>query len=364
MNITRILLTTTLALLLPLASMTPVVADDTDIYLAPPSVSRNDAPNILIMIDNSAILSQSNVLLAPSYDPTNATYCDTATGTIAGTSVACFDETRTYWSHGASGGINTASFSLATTNPTALRIYSIANAYNWCEESILSLAENGEVYLVYAQYALRSGGKYRWDPPVAGAPDGDNHIDCQSDFIQATKNIQGDFIAKESAKPMGTTFDGYTTNSRRQANWADQQNATLYSGHYLNYLLWKLTVAAAPQNKSRLEVSLEAVKRIIATNININVGVMVFNRNRPTPHGGRIVFRVRKLDSTWRDALNLGFEQIRGFVIPDWDPTMNKGLGGWSFYTGVEPISSPFTESLYEAMNYFAGGKITYGGRK
>ena len=65
-------------------------ADDTDIYLEASSVSRNDAPNVLIVIDTSSTMDHGTIATAPSYDAA-VTY--TGDGTPSGT----YTSTQIYW---------------------------------------------------------------------------------------------------------------------------------------------------------------------------------------------------------------------------------------------------------------------------
>ena len=64
-------------------------AHDTDIYVDPPSVTRDDAPNVLLIFDNSSSM-------AGNYVTTAAAYVPSTTYTYAGAGTA-FVTSRIYW---------------------------------------------------------------------------------------------------------------------------------------------------------------------------------------------------------------------------------------------------------------------------
>src|SRR3972149_8197388 len=108
MKTRNLLLSTLTALVVGMSGISQTAAKDTDIYLMAPQVTRDDAPNVLIILDNSGSMDTVISSTRPTYD-SSIDYCtgdlDTLTGVSganAGKPSSCSTISgRIYWSFGA-----------------------------------------------------------------------------------------------------------------------------------------------------------------------------------------------------------------------------------------------------------------------
>ncbi len=125
--------------------------------------------------------------------------------------------------------------------------------------------------------------------------------------------------------------------SREQIAWgATPANEiyTLYSGNYLNW-------AYGPTGfKTRLEIVQDVATDLLDTISGVNVGLAYFNRNTDTSNnGGRIAYAIEDIE-TARGPI----QAVINGLVPDGN--------------------TPLSETLYEAAQYFTGGRVTYGTRQ
>jgi type IV pilus assembly protein PilY1 len=321
MNTKKIFLTILLAIVLPASSLVQVRADDTDIYLKPPSVTRDDAPNILIILDNSGSMETNTVNVTTPYDPTT-TY----------TSVG-FDTTKVYWS--ASG--------TAPTSSTTTDVFSASN--NTCASSAANLGSAAGATGYYTDTLVMwhaSANPKNWGTMLAST---DDLVACKAD--SPTYGGSGPSNGGAGAYVDATNNSQWTGTASKEISWASYSSVTLYSGNYLNYLNGTTTTVS----KTRIEVAREAVTSLVNSNISVRIGLMTYNYNNSSPNGGRVVARIQKLDNAWRTSLDNTISQIRGYVLP-----------GSTFGSGSYETWTPLAETMYEAYKYLSGGSVTYGG--
>ncbi|MEJ2107069.1 MAG: PilC/PilY family type IV pilus protein [Acidiferrobacteraceae bacterium] len=325
MNKTRIALSTLLTLLLFGSGLVQVRADDTDIYLAPPTVARDDAPNILIILDNSGSMESNTVTINQPYDATN-TYAGDSTKTNG----YIFDTSKIYWTD--DGSIPSDADS--TSN---LQWFSASN--NNCSHAANNLGTSAGATGIYSSDYIAEyhpAPTKNWGNVAAGL---DDLVECAAD----SQTYGGsDTLYADSTKN-----NNYTSSSSLEISWTAYGGITLYSGNYLNYYWGPKTTIT----QTRMETAKDAVTQIVNSNINVRLGLMVYNNNNSNPNGGRVVARISKLTDPWRTSLKNTLAEVRGYVNP-----------GASYGSGSRPNYTPLAETLWEAKQYFSGGSVTYGG--
>jgi type IV pilus assembly protein PilY1 len=316
------------AALLPMASITTVRADDTDVYLTGSKIKRDDAPNVLIIFDNSGSMETNSVSSRAAYDPTH-TYTP-----------ASYNTSRVYWNTGSGKPSTSTDQWIDATN-------------NKCESSFTNLGTTAGATGYYAsdrivQWRVSStdSSKGRWRDLSGGR---NTEIECQADD-PAQAGTGGKKYVQATSSNISYTAR-YTDTAGSEISWSSYGLPTLYSGNYLNYLTTTTDPVAAYSSKTRIELGLQAMRTIINSNINVNMGLMVFNRNDSTPNGGRVVARIKKLDAAWKTSLTNTTNEIRGYVNP-----------GASFGSGSTSNYTPLAETLWEAYRYLSGSSVAYGG--
>jgi type IV pilus assembly protein PilY1 len=337
-------------------------AEDTDIYLKSPSIERDDAPNVLIILDDSSSMPGNLVTTAIPYNPTTTyVYNDTA-----GTGIA-FDPGRIYWKRtdGSQPSIPTSE----DTYPD--QWFSVAN--NRCNRSNLpwhlSATRDIGTVNVTAAWAATLGASW------GGMKTGDGVVDCKEDHDAS----QADTETSPSNK-FFAAGGGYTDKKGggTQFNWGGT-GVSLYSGNYLNYKTQPGTTTA-----SRLDVAKQVVKQIIDSNPGVNFGLMLFNENIPdgAKNGGYIAVGVGKQSDPF---LIKGTDFKRGGAIKkfvdDLNPRPFPTNGTKPSHTCYAPnfpggtipvghpctnstlptIGTPLAETLWEAKLYFSGEKPQFG---
>lgn len=277
-------------------------ARDTDIYTRPRNIPRDDSPNVLIILDNSRSMNQTQVTVKELYDPTK-TY-PTVTGIVSG---------RIYWSTTA-----------VPPPPNTNQWVSASN--NNCTSSSDSLANNGK----YGMPHMVQFNGVKWNDLAGGV---NNIIECEGD---------------PSPWPARRGGSDYTTNTSSVVLWPNFAAVQLFTSNYMN---WYHQPNPPAINLSRMELAQNTVKEIIRSNPNMRVGLMVFNRNYTTnppsttpidaaPHGGRVIFPIGNM-TTMRIAQ---FEYVVDSVVAD-----------------VPDDMTALSETMYEAYRYFAGKPVYYG---
>ncbi len=336
MNTKKILLTVLLAVLLPVSSLVQVRADDTDIYLDPPSVARDDAPNILIILDNSGSMETNTVDVTAPYNAAT-TYSNTPG----------FDATKVYWSTSGT----------APTSSSTTHVFSASNNSCAGSQAALAYGSSGDTGTGYVSDIMvmwhGSSSPQNWGTMLTST---DAQVACKGDSptyggtgpLDITSGTAGTILSGTPYvdKTNNATF---TSSSNKEIDWGSYSSVTLYSGNYLNYKYG----TSSTVTYTRMKVAKDAVDSLIDSNINVRIGMMVFNGNNSSPDGGRVVARISKLDDAWRTSLKATVAQVSGWI----DPT---GSTTSSSYSNMN--YTPLSETLYEAYRYLSGKTVDYGG--
>jgi len=308
-----------------------VNAKDTDVYLKSPQVSRDDAPNMMILLDNSGSMETNNVTTAPAYD---------ATTTYTGS----YNTSRIYWS--TNGSIPSSS----TNN-----WFPVSD--NKCTASLSNLGNGAGATGYYASdhivgWIWKTSGRWttttdlnhgRWNNLQGGTnSDGNRKMaDVECSLDNPADATLGTYLTDSSNSNLNYS-SRYTSSTSGKLDFTPYNTPTLYSANYLNY---KANPPGAV-TQTRMQVAKDAVKTIIDSNKAARFGLMVFNRNDLTPDGGRVLMRIDTMTDDRRALMKTIVDNISGYADP---PTNNQ-----SNYT-------PLAESLWEAYRYFSGGTVTYG---
>lgn len=285
---------------------------DTDVYLSAKGVSKDDSPNVLLILDNSGSMT-TTITTREAYDPA-IDY-----STLAGNPGIA--TTRIYWS--------------TTTNgapPASNSKQWFASSKNKCEASkpLLAFPGGTGIYSSDTIVGYKSSGTLSWrDLYTSGSSTTDaliTYVDCKND--------------NGATDPMGyvkSTGVAYTSTAAQQINWAgltaSSYRPRLYSANYMNYY-YNNTLSVT---KSRIEIAKDALKGIVDANQNVRFGLMVFNENNQTPHGGRVVMKVDTMTPARRTAMKAVIGAINAET-----------------YT-------PLAETLWEAYHYLGGLSVDYG---
>lgn len=328
-------------------------AEDTDIYLEPPDVSRDDSPLVLIVLDNSSSMAGNYIQSTVPFDPT-VTY------------TGLFDNTRIYWR---------TDDQAEPTSPDTYPGQNFSASNNLCHSSGLPDA--------FAQTTLGSAGFFQtriasWKPGWSAVTASDLMVDCEADVPADKYDIEGD--GTEDAyldKGSTTDTDKYLTNGAA-FKWTSGTLVVMYSGNYLN---WKANPSSTPE--TRLSVAKRTVTNIINANPGTRFGLMLFHKNVPTPHGGYLAMRIGQLDElitydgapmTRKDALGMIIDSINPRPYPNqdsppdvWDtthfckPAADGTVPSSCTDTSLPTIGTPLAETLWEAKLYLSGDTPKYG---
>ncbi|BAV33244.1 hypothetical protein SCL_0927 [Sulfuricaulis limicola] len=310
--------------LVALSGILPASAKDTDVYLMAPTVARDDSPNVLLIIDNS-ISMDAIITSAPAYN-SSVDYCSATavdaivSGASSGIPSSCATYSgRVYWSFNSSAPALTSNSWFAATK-------------NHCEQSKTSLnGSSGQYGNNRVAGLITSGTSYNW-ASIRNKTDSDiTFIDCQPD------GSNSDGYPKKNPVAANTVAGAYTNGGTSQRfDWTTfntDHRPTLYSANYLAYA----SNAMLQQDITRLDVAKATLKDLIDSNPGIRFGLMAFNNNNNTPHGGRVLMRVDTMD----DARRTTMKNIIDSLGPD--------------------TTTPLAETMWEAYRYYAGLTATYG---
>ncbi|MGE5242162.1 MAG: pilus assembly protein [Bacteroidota bacterium] len=315
-----------------LLGITNVSAKDTDIYLKTPQVSRDDSPDILILLDNSGSMESNSITTTPSYD---------ATTTYSGS----YDATRVYWATSGIPSSGTSNWFPATNNKCTDSLVNLGNTagatgyysgitivgWKWKTTGSGSSTSTSSTQ---GQWANLAGG-YNADGNAKMAD-----VECERD--QPADSGAGNTYLTSSNSSSLNYSNRYTSNSSNGIVWTAFNKPTLYSGNYLNYK----ANPPASTTKTRMQIAREAVKTIIDSNKGVRFGLEVFNRNNTTPDGGRILMRIDTMTDDRRAAMKSIVDSITGYADSP---------------TNSQQNFTPLAESLWEAYRYFSGGQVDYG---
>jgi type IV pilus assembly protein PilY1 len=311
--------------LIALQGIPLVNAKDTDVYLMSPSVARDDAPNVMIILDNSGSMDTVIVNTRPAYDPT-IDYCtgnlDTLTGVSganAGKPSNCASISgRIYWSFNSTPPSNSSSDWFTSSK-------------NYCLNSTTALNTSGFYgsTKIARWYGSGSTSQKGWKTLNNKSDSTITYVDCQADG-----NTNG-LAASDNKYPLNSTSTAYATSGTAfsWASFTSNATPTLYTPNYMNY--WNNSALLV--TKTRLDVAKDAVKSIIDANKSIRFGLMVFNYDGTTPDGGRVLMRIDTMDDARRTAMK---NIVDSLTAATW---------------------TPLAETMWEAYRYFSGSTVVYG---
>lgn len=321
----RLLLAIVSSAVLTLQGITDAGAKDTDLYLMAPSVVRDDAPNVLIILDNSGSMS-TPITSRPAYEP-GTDYCSSSLDALTGIAGAAAGRPSNCASI-----TNQIFWSFNSTPPSTTSSNWFASSKNKCLNSAAALASSGFYgsTKIARWYGSGSTGNRGWKT-LNGKSDGTiTYVDCLAD---GTTDGQS---TGDGTFPYNSTSTAYTSTASQAFNWGNfntNSTPTLYNANYLNYF----NNAALTTTKTRLQIAKDAVNTIIDGNPSIRFGLAAFNANSTTPDGGRILMRVDTMDTARRTAMKNIVNSLTA-----------------STYT-------PLAETMWEAYRYYAGLGVTYG---
>ena len=327
-HLNRLFCALSISTLVALLGIGPVSAKDTDVYLMAPTVARDDAPNVLLIIDNSGSMS-AIITSAPAYN-SSVDYCSASAvdAIISGASSGIPSNCTTYSSQ--------VFWSFSSSTPALTSGNWFTATKNHCEQSKTSLnGSSGQYSSSKIAGLVTSGSNYSW-ASLSGKSNSDiTFVDCQADG----NNTDG-YPAKNpiSANTVATAYtNGGSSQRFPWSTFTSNDRPTLYSANYLAYANNSLL----QQNISRLDVAKSTLKDLIDSNPGVRFGLMAFNNNdpnnNPPPHGGRVLMRIDTMDDARRTAM----KNIIDSLGPD-------------TYT-------PLAETMWEAYRYYSGLTTTYG---
>jgi type IV pilus assembly protein PilY1 len=283
----------------------PAMADDTEIFVG----SQGDVrPNLVFILDTSGsmlaqVQTQEEFDSAVSYNGN----CD---------------PNRIYWRRDI--GDPPDCFDDRWIDVAAMR----------CNAAVEGLADAGN--FVATRAAQWDPDDDRWEN--LRSTEKDEPVECRADA-----GLHGDNAGDAAV----FAFNSGQPNVRWTANQADQldwdsstgnvnRTYTFYSGNYLNW--WFFPPSA---NRSRLEIVQEAASNVIRNLNDVNVGLMRYSNNAngggdASAEGGMVTFPASSVED-FRDQLIASIQE-------------NTADG-----------STPLSETLYEAEQYFAGRDVFFG---
>jgi type IV pilus assembly protein PilY1 len=298
MMTTRKKLSSSLASLLAgMLIASPVLADDTEIYLGENQGLSTALPNILFVIDNSGSMSTS-VSTQSTYNP-SVVY-----------SGSCAADRVYYGTSTSSCGdyVNLASVQ--------------------CKAALDAFATFG----TYTDFVSRyNSGAWK----SLTSTDKTSTVECKGDRGVHGNGGTGVYAANSSN---GGPWIATTGTPSKEINWGSgtvANSKTLRSGNFRN---WELSGGST--TKDRIDVVKEAVYSIIGGLNNANVALMRFDDDGGSP-------------ST---------EENGGYVVYAMEDVKTAKTG---FLTAMNALSAetytPLSETMYEAAQYYRGGKVDFG---
>ncbi len=315
--------------LIALQGIPLVAAKDTDVYLMSPTVARDDAPNVMIVLDNSGSMDTIISATQIGYDP-SINYCtddlDVRTGIVganAGKPSNCASISgRIYWAFNVPGKL--------LTPPDMNSNDWFSSSKNYCLDS--TSAFNSAGYYGATRIAQWRSG-YGWRTLKNKSNSTITYVDCERDN-DSTGTIDGQ-AAADNKYPRSSTSTAYATSGSAfvWGNFNTDATPTLYNANYMNY--WNNPNLV--DELSRLDVAKSTVKSVIDANPSIRFGLTVFNYNNLTPDGGRVVMRIDTMDDARRTAMK---NIVDSLTASTW---------------------TPLAETMWEVYKYFSGTTVTYG---
>jgi type IV pilus assembly protein PilY1 len=295
---------------------TPAIAEDIEIYTTANLGAAVIQPNVVFVVDSSG--SMGDTLSVPTaYD-----YTQTYTG--------CYDASMIYYT---SSGSMPACLSKDKFLKTSNKCDASLNLYD--KGAIINPIGPLEEHGFYAdQIAQYNSKRDIWQGmSTKNAAEQAYLVECYTDSGVHGEAGPGDPYIEDGA-PWTSTVPA--TPDLPHPVWANGDNSLqIYDGNYLNY---RVDPDVGSSDVSRMQVAKDAVKAIVTSNNNINIGLMRFDGS----------------------SQNGGYEG--GAVMY---PALDVKASRNDFNSRVNTISeggyTPLSETYYEALLYFGGKRIVYG---
>jgi type IV pilus assembly protein PilY1 len=327
-----------------------VRADDTEVFFTPVGSGTN--PNILFIVDSSATMGTTvgtgQTVPKEAYD-SGIDYIAQATG-------AGCQANRLYWQSGTTNppssptsctGLNFIEIDFANPNSAANKMA--------CKAIITALTASGNsgyrIQSNMAQFNPATTGpaasRQVWIS-LASSNTASRVTECLAD-----NGVHGRDDSSTNLRPRNKTVAGYGTTT----TGADYTNAigafsggfTFYLGNYIAWNSLPSTITIPGDTR------LDAVKKALRTMINsvdeVNVGLMRFDNNAGASRGGMVVQEMVPV-ATGRPA-------ILDTLFTKTACNKNNPLLCQLIFTPAEKKS--IGESLWEAYQYFKGGSVDFG---
>jgi type IV pilus assembly protein PilY1 len=286
-------------LLIGMLGVSPVLADDTEIYLGSPSGLAAVNPNILFVVDTSGSMEALTTDEGAAYDPLQ---------TYPGSYVA----TRTYYS---------------TTNVFTNTTPYFDTSNLKCSAALTAIAATG-MYTGpgrLAQWRVNSGSTYRWLTINAT----NRKVECQAD--SGTHGQAASDGLPYASNNSGSSTAGWSSIAGQSVTWGSTGDTyTLKSGNYRN---WETGPAGATISKSRINAVKDGLTALINSMSNANIGLMRFDSSA---NGGMVIQAMGDIETNRASFLT----QVQAMVAAG---------------------STPLSETMYEAAKYYRGGGVDYG---
>ncbi len=323
-----------------MAMIPNAAARDTDIYLKSPGLTRDDAPNVLLIIDTSGSMESNSITTRPPYYST-IDYCSstlTLQAAYLAKGISIDDVANTSGCAGISGRIYYAFPDEDTGEVTPPGVSSdnwFSASKNECIASDSALGSSGGGIYSGTKIARWKSGdgwrRLREDSEVT-------YVDCQADGTTDGQTAGDGNFPKSSGS-------AYTTNTNNAFDWSNftgrRSTPTLYNANYMNYV----NNTGLQTSQTRMQIAKSAVKSIIDANRSVRFGLMIFNRNNDdvddddsaAHHGGRVIMKIDTMTDARRSDMKTIVDNLNG--------------SGWT----------PLAETLWEARRYLGGLSVYYG---
>ncbi len=292
-----------LGTLLALTCGSPAVADDTEIFVGRQSGAR---PNILLILDTSGSMNGA-VSTQVLYDP-SVTYGGTCSAS------------RVYWRRD-------------TGDPPDCGDDTWINASELtCDAATQALAAAGTYVADRAAQWNPGSSQLRWENIRSGVSN--QPVECRADAGQ-----HGAAAGDPEVFASGTAGEQWTADGAQQIGWTannTDRTYTFYSGNWLNWYYDPGSFVTS----TRLAVVQEVAVNLVNTISGVNMGLMRYSNNGgsgdASAEGGMVTFPVTPVE-TARSQLEA------------------------SINSNTADGSTPLSETLFEAQQYFAGRPVFFG---
>ena len=295
-----------------LTAASPVLADDTEIYVGLANTATGSKPNVLFVIDTSGSMD-TDVTITTSTAAYNPAVTYTGSTCVS---------TRLYWS--ATGSIPDCSTSQ----------YFTASQYR-CDTGSTAMGTTGFYQDRHARWS--TFGTDRWRTFSSAWGKNPPHVDCKADNGTHGENSTDPkvYIKNQS----GSNKDPWTATPSSGINW--DSTGGFYTVYNHNYMNWA-NESTSTSTTTRLQIVKDVVNGIINANSGLKVGLMRFDtkshgsssRNK----GGPVIHAITDIDTAGvKTAL---VNAVNGLTA--------------SSYT-------PLAETLYEALLYYRGQAVKFG---